>query len=268
VTSGDAEVRKAQTVATFNRLAPVYDAAGVACFAHFGRRLVEAAALAPGQSLLDVATGRGAVLIPAAERVAPDGRVVGVDLAAAMLEAARRDIAAHGLTAELRVMDAEHLEFAEASFDAVLCGFGLMFFPDLSSALTQMRIVLRPGGTVGASTWHTSQADDVATVLDELALGGPPAPGWITEPRALAQLLRDAGFQNVEAWVERTTFRYDDLEQYWQNAMGTGERRRLEALSADETARVRQRLAERVQPHLRADGLHLAAAAVLVVARR
>ena len=66
------ETRKAQMAANFSRLAPDYDAAG--CFAYFGQHLVEIVGIEPGQRVLDVASGRGAVLFPAAERIGADSR--------------------------------------------------------------------------------------------------------------------------------------------------------------------------------------------------
>ena len=165
----DPAQRKAQTTATFNRLAADYDAAGVGCFVYFGRRLVEVVGITPGQAVLDVATGRAG----------PDGRVVAIDLAEAMLEAARQEVAARGLSAELRVMDAEQLGFAEA-----------------------------------------------------------------------------------------TTFRYHDLEQYWRNALGTGERRRLTALDAPQAEQVRRALIERLRLRQRSDGLYVEASALFGLASR
>lgn len=78
--STDTHGRKTQVRAIFDRLAPDYDTAGPACFAYFGRRLVEATGIASGQRVLDVACGPGAVLWPAAELVMPAGEVVGIDL--------------------------------------------------------------------------------------------------------------------------------------------------------------------------------------------
>lgn len=154
--TAEAQQRKAHTAATFNQLAPDYDAAGVGCFASFGRRLVEQVGIERGQSVLDVATGPGALLLRAAEHVGPEGRVVGIDLAPAMLEAAQRDAATRGLSVELRVMDAEAIEFPDASFDRVLCGFGLMFFPHLEAALAEMRRVLKPDGRPRRSASSTT----------------------------------------------------------------------------------------------------------------
>jgi O-methyltransferase/aklanonic acid methyltransferase len=97
-----------------------------------------------------VAAGRGAVLFPAAERVGPRGRVVGVDLAPGMVDETQSAIARRGVAnPEMRLMDAEALAFEDGSFDRVLCSFAVFWFPNLDRALDVMRRVLRPGGTVG-----------------------------------------------------------------------------------------------------------------------
>jgi ubiquinone/menaquinone biosynthesis C-methylase UbiE len=97
-----------QTVAAiFDRAAAAYDQVGPPFFAHFGRRLVELARLAPGERVLDIATGRGAVLFPASEAVGPAGQVMGIDLAPAMVAATQAEATARGSTnITLQPMDA------------------------------------------------------------------------------------------------------------------------------------------------------------------
>src|SRR6188768_1235012 len=108
------ETRKAQVASLFGGLAPEYDAGGN--FAHFGRRLVEIVGVEPGHRVLDVASGRGAVLFPAAERVGAAGEAVGVDLAEGMVRAANEEAERRGLGTLVRVMDAERLDFPDATF--------------------------------------------------------------------------------------------------------------------------------------------------------
>jgi ubiquinone/menaquinone biosynthesis C-methylase UbiE len=163
--------RKSQTQALFSSLAPEYDTAGPGIFAYFGRRLVDRVEVDPKQRVLDVATGRGAILIPAAERAGQAVESVGVDLAKGMVDATQSEIERRGLNARVCVMDAEHLDFPDASFDRVFSGFGIMFFPELNWALQEFRRVLKPGGRLGVSTWHTSQTEDVTAVLKQLGLG-------------------------------------------------------------------------------------------------
>ncbi len=258
---------KGQIKMQFNAVAADYDS-GPGCFAHFGRRLVEAAKIEPGQRLLDVASGRGAVLFPAAERVGPTGDVVGIDLSDEMARAANEAAARRGLAARVRVMDAEQLDFPTAAFDAVLCGFGVMFFPSQDRALGEFRRVLKPGGRLGVSTWRIAQTSELEPILADLGVKLPRPPGWITEPEDLSQLLMRAGFTNIRVDADTHSFRYANIDEYWQQARGTGMRRALDTLDAAQAERVRAALAERVRPHQRPDGFSSSITALFAVADR
>ncbi len=265
--SDDEGTRTAERASIFNRLVADYDA-GAGAFAHFGRRLVTLAGVEPGQQVLDVATGRGAVLFPAAERVGAAGAVVGVDLAEGMVQATNEEAARRGVATRVHVMDAEHLDFPDAVFDQVLCGFGIMFLPHQDRALSEFRRVLKPGGRLGVSTWQMGQSDDLVAVLRDLGFEGAQPPGWITAPDELTCLLEQARFTAVRVVADSETFRYADLDQYWQTARGTGTRRRLDALDAAQTERVRAMLAERLRAQQRPDGIQVVATALLAVASR
>lgn len=268
--SDPAATQKAHVGALFDRIAADYDVAGPGCFAHFGRRLAEVVEVGRGQRVLDVATGRGAVLFPAAERVGPLGKVSGIDLAAEMVRLTSVEAAHRGVTAQIGVMDAEQLDFPDATFDRVLCGFGVMFLPNLARALGEFRRVLVPGGRVGLSTWRVSQGDDLAAVLVQLGLMKPGEVQALrfNEPEQLERPLVAAGFSGVRVLVDQAEFHYADVEQYWQDSRGTGLRHWLDALDAAQTARARAALAERFRPHQRTDGIHLTAVALLATADR
>jgi SAM-dependent methyltransferase len=267
--SDDAAARKAETMALFNSRAGDFDPQGT--FAHFGQRLVAELGVEPGQRVLDVATGRGAVFFPAAERVGAAGEVVGVDLAESMVRTTNEEAERRGLGTPVRIMDAEQLDFPDAGFDRVLCGFGVMLFPHLDQALAEFRRVLRPGGRLGVSTWRVSRDEDLQAVLDDLGLVGSQQqrpPGWITEPEVLARALTEAGFVDVRVVADPTTFPYADLEQYWQSVSGTGSGRRAAALDAAQLERVRTALAERFRAYQQPDGIHVVATALLGVGGR
>jgi len=144
---------KAGIVGGFDRAAKDWDTV-IPFFETFAQYRVDAAALRQGQRVLDVASGRRACLRVAAERVGPTGYVLGVDLSRTMIDLARQDLADFDGPAgsvEVRVGDSEHLDLADDSFDVVLCGFGVFFFPDPSAALSECRRVLRNDGRFVAS---------------------------------------------------------------------------------------------------------------------
>ena len=266
----ESAARKARARALFNQLAPDYDRGGQWCFAHFGRHLVEMVGIAPGQRVLDVACGRGALLFPAAERAGAGGVAVGVDLAEGMVRVTRDEAARRGLPVDLRVMDAEQLDFPDASFDRVLCGFALMSFPDVARTLGEFRRVLAPGGRLGVSTWRAAEAHDLLIVLTRLGFPDPSGGAVLRfkEPDLLAHALTAAGFADVQTRIAADTFRYADLDDYWRTARGTGMRAWLDTLDAAQTAHVREVLADQLHPAQREDGLYIEASAVLATAGR
>jgi SAM-dependent methyltransferase len=269
--SDEAQTLKDQATTRFNTIAAGYDQHGA--FAHFGQRLVAAVGVELEHRVLDVATGSGAVLFSAAERVGAAGEAVGVDLAENMVRAANEEAERRGLGACARVMDAERLDFPDGAFDRIFCGFGVMFFPNLGRALGEFRRVLKPGGRLGVSTWRVSLAEDLYVVLGDLGLWGNESearPGWITEPDVLARALSRAGFTDARVTEDEYTVRYSDLEHYWQSQRrhqgASG--RRASTLDPAQSERARAALAERFRASQYQDGLHVVATALLAVATR
>jgi SAM-dependent methyltransferase len=182
-----------------------------------GDRLVELAQLAPGQRVLDIATGIGEPAVTAARRVGPAGRVVATDISPHMLEIAAERVAGEGLSnIELRESDAEALDFPESSFDAVLCRFALMFLPDVDGALSRVLSLLVPGGRFAAAVWGRAEnvpmtSVPMAVIRRELNLP-PPEPGTpgafsLADPDLLRGRFERAGFSNVH--TERATVTYE-----------------------------------------------------------
>ncbi len=146
--------------------AEVYESKFVpAIFGEWAPHLVEAAGVAAGQAVLDVACGTGVVAREAAERLAGRGRVVGLDLNEGMLAVARRirpDIEWHH-------GDAADLPFPAASFDVVLCQAALMFFPDRVKALGEMARVVTAEGTVAVQVWGSLESQPGYRPFAEIA---------------------------------------------------------------------------------------------------
>jgi ubiquinone/menaquinone biosynthesis C-methylase UbiE len=149
--------------------AEVYDECFVpALFRQWGPVLCDAANIGPGQRVLDVACGTGALTVAAADRVEAGGAVLGLDANSEMLAVARRKRA----DIEWRDGRAESLPFADASFDAVVSQFGLMFFDDHAAALREMKRVLRPGGRLAVAVCDSLDRSpgyaSLAALLDRL----------------------------------------------------------------------------------------------------
>ena len=154
--------------------AEVYEARFVpAIFGEWAPHLVEAAGVAPGQAVLDVACGTGVVARTAADRMGGRGRVVGLDLNEGMLAVAGRlrpDI-------EWRQGDAAALPFEARCFDAVLCQAALMFFPDRAGALREMARVATPGGTLAVQVWDRLEAQEGFGAMYRGVRGAPRPRG-------------------------------------------------------------------------------------------
>jgi SAM-dependent methyltransferase len=259
---GDVGQAEATDVADlYNRVASRYGSTGPAVFAHFGQRLVDLAALAPGEHVLDVGAGRGAILFPAAARVGTRGQVTGIDVAEVMVEETCAEIKRAGITnATMRVMDGEHLTFPDTSFDAVLCGFAI-FFLDIERALTEFYRVLRAGGRMAVNCgaalderwrWYN---DLLITYHDVYGVPlSPPRRGASWEPSALPTLVARAGFTDVRAVTEEAEFTYADEQEWWHSKWTHGARYPLERMRADVLERFRAEAFAKLVPLRQPDG--------------
>ena len=115
-----------------------------------GERLVEAADIRAGERVLDVAAGNGNATLAAARQFAD---VTSTDYVGALLELGEARAKAEGLAVTFQVADAEALPFSDASFDAALSVFGVMFTPDQEKAASELMRVVRKGGRIGLASW-------------------------------------------------------------------------------------------------------------------
>ena len=115
-----------------------------------GEQLAEACDLRWDENVLDVAAGNGNATLAAARRGC---KVMSTDYVATLLERGAERARAEGLEVRFQAADAEALPFADASFDAVLSTFGVMFAPDHGKAASELARVCRPGGRIGMANW-------------------------------------------------------------------------------------------------------------------
>jgi ubiquinone/menaquinone biosynthesis C-methylase UbiE len=131
-----------ETASFYSRVASRYAEERPPYFAHAGRRLVEVAEVRPGDVVLDLGTGRGAVLLPAARQVGPSGRAIGIDVATEMLAYTRRTLEAEQLAhASVQLLDASALAFEPGQFTHGLSSFSVFFFTDLPAVLRNVRTI-------------------------------------------------------------------------------------------------------------------------------
>lgn len=115
-----------------------------------GEMLAEAVDIRADERVLDIAAGNGNVTLAAARRFA---QVTSTDYVQALLDKGRQRAEAEGLKVRFEVADAETLPYVDASFDAALSTFGVMFAPDHATAASEMLRVVRPGGRIGMANW-------------------------------------------------------------------------------------------------------------------
>jgi ubiquinone/menaquinone biosynthesis C-methylase UbiE len=252
--------------AGYDRIGPRYLAAagardGVAS------ALLDAAVLVPGQRVLDLASGPGQLAHAAAGRVGADGLAIASDISLGQLACCP------GLP---RVAaDGEALPFADASIDRVLCGLGLMFFPDADLALRECRRVLRPQGRIALSVW--GPATEVPLVECALAcmrrLLQPPK---VTRPSIfrfgdadeLNRRLASADFQIGEIRPYHFTLEFTDAAAYWQAFLDLagGAAESLSRLPPEKRQALATGVADELAPYATAAGYRLTSVVLIATA--
>lgn len=187
-------------------------------------RLVELAGIEPGYRVLDVAAGYGEPSLTAARRVGGEGSVVATDISAEMIAFGRERAAASGIdNIEFIESDAASLDFPEASFDAALSRWGIIFEPDGETAAARVRTFLKPGGRMAVSSWGPPDRVPMLglpmrTVMERLQVPPPPpgTPGPLSRPtpEALAGLLEGGGFSDVAVEEADLTFEWQSPEEF------------------------------------------------------
>jgi len=231
--------RKQAVAGTFHRASRTYDQVGPDFFSYFGRKLVEHAALPLNARVLDVATGRGAVLFPAVQAVGPKGSVTGIDFAEGMVQKTAGEALRRGLpNVEVRQMDAEHLDFPDSSFDAILCGFAIFFFPQLERALSEFQRVLRPGGRIAVTTfggfdkrweWFYKLIEKYLPPQPEENPASSDEPDFRTSA-GMQKMIKAAGFTETQVLSETADFTYAGKEEWWESLWSHGARASLERI--------------------------------------
>jgi SAM-dependent methyltransferase len=239
----------------------------------------DAIGAAPGLRVLDVAAGSGQPSLTIAPRIQPGGTILGIDFSPEMVAVAERRARAAGATnVSFRTMDAEQLELPDATFDAVTCACGIIFFPDAQRALAEMRRVLTPGGRIAIGVWDEPSKSPFVTVgggaLGRFHAPTPPnpnAPGAFrfSKPDVLERVLRDAGFDDIRMASVPMPIEFDSTEEYWQmfTECAAGVKTKLSTLSQADQVRLRNLVDELAAPHIVNGRLRLVSTPLCAAAR-
>lgn len=242
---------------TFNSAADYFDAPALSFWNRFGRQTIELANLQPGMRVLDVCCGTGASAIPAAIKVGATGSVLGVDLADGLLKLARQKSHQQGLTnIEFQCADFSNLDLPSASFDAIVCVFGIFFLPDMEAAVAELWRMLRPGGTLAITSWGARVFEPanetfwnaIATLRPDLYKQFTP---WyrIGEPASLQALVASCGANNVKVFAQTDSHHLVTPEDWWTIAIGGGIRGTIDKLDPIDRERVKLTCLEFLSAH-------------------
>jgi SAM-dependent methyltransferase len=190
------------------------------------QRLIELAEIKPGQRVLDVATGIGEPSITAAKVVGTGGHVLATDISRQMLAIAKERATLLGLQdiIEFKESDAENLDLANSSFDAALCRWGLMLFPNLDAAIRKIYSSLVSGGRFAAAVWADATKVPIISLATRIIgsqvqmsappPGGVPNPFSLSDTNKLENSLARAGFRDIHIETVIVTSEFESGEDY------------------------------------------------------
>ena len=253
--------------AGYNRIGGRYLAASPAR-QELADEVLTAARLMPGQRLLDLASGPGLLARDARDRVGDSGLVIASDISEGQL-ACCPDL--HRVAA-----DGEALPFAARSIDRVLCGLGLMFFPDEQAALKEIRRVLRPDGRLALSVWGSAREVPLVETALSCMRRLLPAPK-VARPSIfrfgdageLNRRLASADFCDIEVRPFSLTSRFSDAGSYWQGFLDLagGAAESLSRLPAEKQQALAVAVADDLAPYATEDGYRLTSTVLIATAR-
>ncbi len=230
--SFDPESFDRESAGVWNKAAQHYDQLSRLLFGAVTRDFIAFSGIHLGERILDVACGPGSASLAAAAAAGSTGTVAAVDFAAQMLElAAARPKPQAAAPIDWRRMDAQRLDFPDASFDATICQLGLMLFARPRQALLEMARVVKAGGRVACLVQGEADKMLFTSLLNktmvkhvpELKIPGAPTIYDFGPPGILEDALSRAGLGRIDSRRLSGTFHFKSPEDYWETmASGAG----------------------------------------------
>jgi ubiquinone/menaquinone biosynthesis C-methylase UbiE len=246
-------------------------------FAPVTQALVEDAGITSGHVVLDVATGPGEPALSVAELVGPEGKVVGTDIVADMVEAARREGRRRNLqNASFEVAFTDRLPFPANTFDAAVSRFGVMFFPSPADCVRDILRVLKAGGRMALAVWHFAERNPfhyaVSQIVQRYVDSPPTIPGApdafrFANPGELLGVLVEAGAiatsERLFSFSIRTNI---SVEDFWtlRSEMSDKLRTKLAALSKPQVAELKREVMEAISGYSSERGISFPAEVLIV----
>jgi SAM-dependent methyltransferase len=230
------------------------------------RWMIDAAELAPGQRVLDLAAGPGEVGFLALSLIQPGGTLISSDGSEAMVELARERAAALGLDdIDFRVLGGEWIDLELASVDVVLCRWGYMLMVDPAAALRETRRVLRSGGRLALAVWDSRDRNPWSAIpnavlvehgLAQPPVAGTPGPFVMGDRELLTTMLEEAGFTDIVIDAVDVPRQAADFDSWWAMHLDLSAATLASFRQANETQTeaVESELAQRLAPYTAADG--------------
>jgi SAM-dependent methyltransferase len=246
-------------------------------FAPVTEALVEDGQIGLRDAVLDIATGPGEPALTIASLVGPEGKVFGVDPIPEMVAAARREASHLELqNAQFEVAFADHLPFPANAFDAVVCRFGVMFFPSPVDGVREMLRVLKPGKRLALAVWHFAERNpfhySLSRVMDRYVHSPPPAPDALDAFRfaslgKLREVFVEAGVtDSTERLLRFTIDAAMSVEDYWtlRIEMSDKLREKIRALSERQVTEVKRQGLESLREYSTDRGMSFPAEVLIV----
>lgn len=201
---------------------PVFEQGGQA----LSDRLVELAGIRPGDKVLDIATGIGEPAITAAKRMQNQGQVVAIDISPEMLALAKERAKENGLDRIIAFeeSDVETYSYPASAFNAVICRWGVMFFPNFVQTMQKIRnSLVEDGGTLAVAVWSDASKTPMITIpitrgaqaagIQPPISAGTMGPYRFADTAILRDSLEKAGFKGIQIEKMNLTFTFNSASE-------------------------------------------------------